>query len=352
MGIDVSIIMPVYNAEKFLNNTIQSILLQSYSNFELIIINDGSSDNTQLLCEDFQKKDNRIRLINTENQGICKARNLGLSLAIGEYILFCDHDDIFESNLVEDNISLIKEKNSEWVKFGKRELILVDEKVVSEKKIIQEYKEFKYINLNEDFYTLLNNDTLTFVWDSIFKREIIQKYKIQFDEYFTVGNEDIAFCLNYLERCNRLIVNPQIYYTHYARLGISTSSKFSNEKIESSIYLGNKIKEFLLRTKIRSSKFNYQYAMTRLVLNPICRALTNAGNLVSFMEKRKIMKNATNTILFEHSIRFVTQTKYGSSKKLKFYQFLLSNKKYTILLIIDNLLKKVIAKYRSIKKSR
>ena len=97
----VSIIVPVYNTEKYLSKCLDSIVNQTYKNLEIILINDGSTDNSKAICEDFAKKDKRIQVINKENSGVSVSRNKGLSLAKGNYIAFIDADDYAELNYIE-----------------------------------------------------------------------------------------------------------------------------------------------------------------------------------------------------------------------------------------------------------
>lgn len=107
----VSIIVPVYNAEKFLKECIESILHQSYENIELILINDGSSDSSKKIIEKYMEEDDRINLTNIENQGAPRARNIGIELSKGKYIMFMDSDDILEKNAIKTLVNSI-EKNS------------------------------------------------------------------------------------------------------------------------------------------------------------------------------------------------------------------------------------------------
>ena len=99
----VSVIVPVYNSEVYLSMCIDSIINQTYKNLEIILIDDGSTDNSLKICNDYEKKDNRIKVFHQENKGVSAARNLGLSLSQGEYITFVDSDD----ELIENGISLL-----------------------------------------------------------------------------------------------------------------------------------------------------------------------------------------------------------------------------------------------------
>ena len=98
----VSIIIPVYNVQKYLRKCLDSIVNQTFKNIEIIIINDGSSDNSLNICKEYSKKDKRINIINKHNEGVSKARNTGLLYATGEYISFIDSDDWVEQNMIEE----------------------------------------------------------------------------------------------------------------------------------------------------------------------------------------------------------------------------------------------------------
>ena len=102
----ISIIVPVYNAERVLHYCLDSILAQTYSDFELILIDDGSKDNSGKICDEYAAKDNRVTVRHIENQGVSHARNFGIELAVGEYILFIDSDDFVNNQYLEKLINL------------------------------------------------------------------------------------------------------------------------------------------------------------------------------------------------------------------------------------------------------
>lgn len=111
----ISVVIPVYNVERFLEKCITSILEQSYSNLEIIIVNDGSTDNCLSICKEFEKIDNRIILINQDNKGLAESRNVGTRIAKGQYIVFIDSDDFVGKNHISNLYSIVSEKN---VKLG------------------------------------------------------------------------------------------------------------------------------------------------------------------------------------------------------------------------------------------
>ncbi|SHL52450.1 glycosyltransferase family 2 protein [Chryseobacterium polytrichastri] len=111
--ISVSVIIPIYNAEKFLDETLESVIRQSLVDFELILINDGSTDNSAFICDNYLKKDKRVQYFMQENSGVSVARNLGLSYARGEYVFFLDSDDILDSEFLETSYNAAKKQNSD-----------------------------------------------------------------------------------------------------------------------------------------------------------------------------------------------------------------------------------------------
>ena len=103
----ISVIVPVYNVEKYLDNCVESIVNQTYKDLEIILVDDGSPDNCPAMCDEWAKKDSRIRVIHKENGGVSSARNIGLDNVTGEYIGFVDSDDYLESNMYELLLQLI-----------------------------------------------------------------------------------------------------------------------------------------------------------------------------------------------------------------------------------------------------
>lgn len=110
-----SCIVPIYNVEKYLPQCIESILNQTHSNFELILVDDGSPDNCGKICDEYEKKDNRIAVIHKKNGGVSAARNAGLDAATGEYICFSDSDDWLEKDYIEYLLNLSIENDAEYV---------------------------------------------------------------------------------------------------------------------------------------------------------------------------------------------------------------------------------------------
>ena len=197
----LSIIIPCYNVEKFVQKCANSILVQKGFDCELIFVNDGSKDNTLHVLENLAIKDNRIKVINQENQGLSGARNTGIENAKGDYIMFVDADDGLEPNAFE-----LISKN-----FNKEDLFCFSYNRVFEKKSVpRDLKingvyEAAFIQrrmvglLGEELRDPSQADSLVTAWGKIYKTEIIRKNQIQFTDTKEIGTEDALFNIQYLE---------------------------------------------------------------------------------------------------------------------------------------------------------
>lgn len=208
----VSVIVPVYNAEKVLHYCVDSILNQTYTDFELILVDDGSTDNSGMICDEYSKKDIRVAVVHIENGGVSKARNKGIELAKGDYICFVDSDDYISANYLEELITT-KEKfpdyDSVWCGFQ-----TVSDYKEADLKINIFSEEEVYSKLTrKDIMTLHEKWLSQMPWNKLFVLRVIQNNNIKFPEDLTLG-EDLIFNLNYLDMANGRIVikNMPLYY--------------------------------------------------------------------------------------------------------------------------------------------
>lgn len=227
----VSVIVPVYNVENVLHYCIDSILNQSYTDFELLLIDDGSTDRSGDICEAFATEDTRIRVIHKENGGVSSARNCGIDNAIGEYICFVDSDDYVNSEYLE---SLIKSKNlypyceNVWCCFSivssYGENPVYSNRIKTNKEYI-EYCRRRIMTLHDNW---LDAGPVC----KLYQKETIDKYSIRFNESISLG-EDLIFNFNYLDKTNGKIIvkNASLYY--YVRMSCeSLSSKYYPDLFE------------------------------------------------------------------------------------------------------------------------
>lgn len=239
----ISIIMPVYNSEKYIGNAINSILNQTYSNFELILIDDGSSDSSGLICDQYENQDARVRCVHQENQGICAARNGGILGSKGEYITFCDNDDEYLPNFLEDNIKIAVEQQADLVKFGKKIVYIENNTVISEddecfQKLATEYSQN---DIQQCFSQLDRMGCFMFVWDGIYSRRLLHQNGSlhMFSLNYKSGYEDFDFNYRLVKNVDMMVINQQTYYIHYMRTSSSTSLKYTDNKLDSLIRIMN-----------------------------------------------------------------------------------------------------------------
>lgn len=209
---EISVIMPAYNCEDTITRAINSVLNQSFENFELIVVDDGSTDNTYKICESIV--DERLVLIHQKNQGPSIARNHGIEVANGKYLMFIDSDDEYYSNALELLYYNMAKENSEIV-VGNFKL---NDKVNNIK------NEFIGGDKSENIDFLFNNNLFNTNWNKIYSLEIINKNNIRFDKNYKIG-EDARFNLKYFEYVNNIIfVNKVIYQYYFTTKGLTLSN--------------------------------------------------------------------------------------------------------------------------------
>ena len=230
----ISIIIPVYNAEKYIHCCIESVLRQTFQDFELILVDDGSIDRSGEICDEYVNKDKRIKVIHQKNAGVSSARNVGLHVAQGKYIAFCDSDD----ELLPDYLAIMINEPE------KAELLIAGYQYIDENGEIMYsphgYLKNEHIIVNEsNVVNLIINEKIDYVFGKRFLSRIIRENQITFDNAENFG-EDTLFVIAYLFCCHSVEIKKNIIYNYrnhegnrltgfsksqYARL------KSSNEKM-------------------------------------------------------------------------------------------------------------------------
>lgn len=212
----VSIIMPVYNSEKYLSDALNSISKQIYTNFEVILVNDGSTDGSGKILDDFAKQDERVKVIHVSNGGPSSARNIGIAQACGEWIQFMDSDDIIDENML---IELLKAtKNADMVVSG-----AIQESADGSNSVVRSIIPAELNNIDDIGNYISNMDCNTYdlfmnyLWNRLIKRSVLVDFNIRFDENMRLG-EDFLFMCELLKHVNKINVINQTYY-HYINRG-------------------------------------------------------------------------------------------------------------------------------------
>lgn len=189
----ISIILPIYNAEQYLHRCIDSILAQSYTDFELLLINDGSKDASGAICDEYATKDSRVRVFHKENGGVSSARNLGLDNAQGGYITFCDADDYVGPNWLAAYSEAIANK----VDLAIQGYYAIDGDNTVEKQL-QPHSGNTIEAKRQLVADLFAQEVYYYLWVKLFRRELLEAHHIRFDEQSVLG-EDTQFISKYLE---------------------------------------------------------------------------------------------------------------------------------------------------------
>lgn len=211
----LSIIIPIYNAEKYLRRCLDSVLNQTFTDWECLLIDDGSKDSSGTICDEYAKMDSRFLVFHKENGGVSTARNLGLDNANGEWITFSDSDDWLENKAFEEYVNNILESCADYFLYS------------------------HYINDNPKLKQPLSDTTpqecLMYnecdkLWEGVYKKSIIKANNIRFDTSLSLA-EDKLFNMQYLLYCNRVIISEKAFY-HY-NFGNKDCLSFNGFKLES-----------------------------------------------------------------------------------------------------------------------
>lgn len=214
----ISVIVPIYNTEKYLQRCVDSILKQTYQNLEVILVNDGSTDGSSDICEWYRKKDERVKVIHKENGGQSSARNVGLEIARGDYITFVDSDDWLVKDIYEHCIDIIKSQNCDVVDF---QCVYTsgEEKYFSIKEKDEIIKVIEGKEILRDYLLRGQTDKTPFsVCTKLYKKNLFEKVR------FPEGkiNEDIVTNYKILMNCKRLIRTEKIGYYYFQNSSSTT----------------------------------------------------------------------------------------------------------------------------------
>lgn len=235
----ITLIIPIYNVESYLNRCLNSIISQTYQNFEVILINDGSTDNSKQICEEFIKLDNRFRLINKSNEGVSIARNIGIQEATGEWLSFIDSDDWLE----KDYLSTLLEENeiADLTFWGVNCHYLDNSQTSYIPHNFYSHKQNEIMNELCDLKMNLQNfEFFGYTWNKLFRTDIIKKYNINFIPNLTL-REDEVFTLTYIKYIKSLRVkNIALYNYRITQKGLTVSKRSIKEHY---LYAKNILKE-------------------------------------------------------------------------------------------------------------
>lgn len=308
-----SIIVPVYNVQEYLNICLDSILKQSYTNYEIILIDDGSTDNSSNICDKYMMKYNRVKVIHKKNGGLSSARNVGIANATGDYVIFIDSDDYWTSNLILSTINTIVESTVS------NSIVAWDYVKVIENKYSIDIGEIsiKHYNLKKDYVYLLTSKKLfASSWYMAIPKHYFEQYNLLFEE--NVTSEDVEWFARLLLVLDNIIYINEKFYAYRQRN--NSISNVTNEKsvknLEKNI---NKIIDML---------------PNKIILPYLSEQISNY--LIVLSHYSRYREELTNATKYKHYLKYVV------CKRSKFIRYAVNFFGLKITLILLRFLRKVI----------
>lgn len=221
----ISVIVPIYNVEQYLRTCIESILSQTYKDLEIILVDDGSPDNSGQICDEYAKMDSRILVIHQKNTGQSGARNTGLNIAKGEYVTFVDADDYIESSAYEILMTEISKNDVDLLLFGHN--LIKDSRILD--KNLKRSKNISIILDTNELWREVFGNLNNAVWNKLYKRELIGTKRFKLGLFH---GEDLLFNLEYINECSSALEISLPLYNYVKREGSVTTSNFSKKKLD------------------------------------------------------------------------------------------------------------------------
>lgn len=267
----VSIIVPVYEVEKFLPKCMESVLNQTYKNLEVILVDDGSTDTCPQICDEYMVKDSRVYVIHKKNEGQAIARNIGIDYSSGDYICFVDSDDFLELDAVEYMVQIAQKEHAD--------LVIAERKYINRDNV----RFSPYLLFDEEETIVLNDiDAIKLFaeknwapWARLYRKSLHEN--IKFPNYRIFEDEAIMFQL--LSKSRKTIYTNKVVYNYIVREGSTTKQNYSKRKIDG-IKVWDANLEFL--------KINYPFAVKMVIGKFIGLCLYNLDNLFKLNEKQEI----------------------------------------------------------------
>lgn len=270
----ISVIVPVYKVEKYLEKCIESIIKQTYTNLQIILVDDGSPDNCGKICDEYAKKDLRIEVIHKANGGLSDARNVGISKAKGRYIGFVDSDDYIKEDMYEILLNLIKKYDADGSICNLYDVIDGNECIRNKENGIREYSRLDILK-----EVLLDKNIQSYAWNKLYEKELFDEIKYPIGKKY----EDIGTTFYLFEKCNKIVVTsePEYYYLKRAdslvnNVTESTILDYTEIIIQRYLYIKQNIKEL--------RKYNNYYLAKTLITAH--NDIENLENISEGMQQR------------------------------------------------------------------
>ena len=309
----ISVIVPVYNCEMYLNQCVESIINQTYSNLEIVLVDDGSTDDSGKICDEYSEKDHRVVVLHTVNGGAASARNKGLNVAKGEYITFVDSDDWIESDMYHSMLELLKNNSADVAKVG----------------FIKEYENNSSIVLGNEYdgiylkdeavkkFLYHENEFCGGVWDKLYKKELFDK--VRFPENYITEDyyvNALIFC-----KLNSIAVSSKAYY-HYRMQNDSVCHQPVNSHTFDEIETAKKLIEFYKENDV-AKKIDYEFYLAYSYYDVLYNLVIKDADKNTVKKYQKVFIKIFHKCLFNFKV--------SNFKKIRMLLFGLNPKGYETL---------------------
>lgn len=296
MAIKVSIIVPIYNVERYLRKCIDSLLVQTLKDIEIILVDDESPDACPEICDEYAEKDCRVKVVHKKNEGLGFARNTGIEHAVGEYVTFCDSDDWVEPEAYEYTYNKIKEKNLDVCWFQARR-VTIDGSIKSEAKVKEEYfldqeriswfrKEIIGENPEDDASKERGFSSCM----ALFKRSIYVESGVRYPSERVVASEDFVFLLYFMKHVNRVGVLPNVFYNYLINPN-SISTNYSEAKHERLLNMLSVLTDFCRSSYEWNDIKNHYYSKVLQIFKVILKYTSYSK--IPFLKKVRLLTEET-----------------------------------------------------------
>lgn len=294
----ISVIVPVYNVEKYLERCVKSIAAQTYKDLEILLIDDGSTDKSGKMCDDFQQTDSRIKAFHKQNGGLSDARNYGIEHSAGEFISFVDSDDYIDEKMLETLHRLITENDAD--------LAVCSAMDVFEGKEVTQVKEIKEFNLNkvESYKYMLRGDGIPSACNKLYKRQTVGNVRFPAGKLY----EDGFFTPQILKRVEKTAVTSKPMYYYFRRADSITTKPFRKgdlDVIEAYDKCVKQVKE-LCPEALPYAEFRYRNAyfnvLDKMLMRDDCKEIPEYKQVVKYLKK--------------HTVQIVKDPGFGKMRKI------------------------------------
>lgn len=333
----VTVVIPVYNVETYLDRCMRSIVGQTYQNLEILMIDDGSTDHSSEMCDEWAKNDGRIRVIHKKNAGASEARNTGIDNAQGEYICFCDSDDYVDTGTIEKCLARLMKYHADVAIFGVNFVNAKGYVTASHPPIVGEYiyrgKEVRDVFLPELIAPNVRKDgRKSFYmtnWIMLYSMEVIRRSGWHFASERSIYSEDVYSLLEFFAGVSTVAVVPEALY-YYCENTSSLSRKYVPGRY-------NKIRHFFRETQALCESIGYSDTIRHRIIRPFL-AFTIAAlkqELISdkhFSERYQDLRNILNDDVLQEALFEIRKDVVGRNRKILF--FCMRKKQYLLCYIL------------------